>query len=253
MFHVEQSSCWRGVTAGMLAFALLSSGCASMKSVRLYFPRDSGMVAVGQGIYADPALSETQRAELLEAVALGRERAGKFYGGLATSPTITACATMDCYRYFGGIGAKGTSRWWAIVLAPRGRTADVVAHEWSHSELAHRVGKTRMPFLVPQWFDEGIAVMISEDPDYSEEKWRAATDNGARRLRLADLWSQRAWLRAARVDRQLTYGAAGREVARWYAAVGREGFERLIEALRRGEDFQEAYRRVEAVTGRGAR
>lgn len=253
MFHVEHFSLPRGLAAGILAFALLSTGCASARSVRLFSPAASGMERLAPGIYADPGLSEAQRAELFEAVALGRERAGKFYGGLITSPTITACATMDCYRYFGGLGSKGTSRWWVIVLAPRGRTAAVVAHEWSHSELAQRVGKTRTLFGVPQWFDEGVAVLISEDPDYSEEKWRAATDNGARRLPLQELESQRAWLRAARADHQLTYGAAGREVARWYANVGREGFERLIEALRRGEDFPEAYRRVEAETGRVGR
>jgi hypothetical protein len=253
MFHVEHSSFWRGMAAGILAFALLSSGCASARSVRLFSPAASGMEVLGQGIYADPGLSEAQRAELIEAVAQGRERAGKFYGGLVTSPTITACATMDCYRYFGGIGTKGTSRWWVIVLAPRGRTAAVVAHEWSHSELAQRVGKTRMLFRVPQWFDEGVAVLLSEDPDYSEERWRSATDNGAKSLPLPEMWSQRAWRRATRAGHQLTYGAAGREVARWYAAVGREGFERLIEALRRGEDFPEAYQRVEAEAGRAGR
>jgi len=123
MFHVEPSSLRRGAAAAILAIALFSSGCASAKSVRLFSPAASGMEVLGQGIYADPGLSEAQRAELLEAVAQGRERAGKFYGGLVTSPTITACATMDCYRYFGGIGTKGTSRWWVIVLAPRGRTA----------------------------------------------------------------------------------------------------------------------------------
>ncbi len=253
MFHVEQFPMWRHMAAGILAIALLSSGRASARSMRLFSPAASGMEGLGRGIYADPALSEAERAELLDAVAQGRERTEKFYGGLATSPTITACATMDCYRYFGGIGTKGTSRWWVIVLAPRGRTAAVVAHEWSHSELAQRIGKIRTMFGVPQWFDEGVAVLLSEDPDYSEERWRSATDNGAKRLPFPELWSQRAWLRATRIDRQLTYGAAGREVARWYAAVGREGFDRLIEALRRGEDFPEVYRRVEAEAGRAGR
>ena len=249
MFHVEHSPRIRAA-ATFLAIALVVSGCVSLRSVRLFSPSESGMEELRPGIYADPALSEAQRGELLEAVAKGRARAERFYGPLSTRPTITACATTECYRYFGGLGSKGTSRWWAIVLAPRGRTPAVVAHEWSHSELAARIGKVRILCCVPQWFDEGVAVMLSEDPDYSEEKWRKATDNGARALSFPELWSQRAWLRAARSDHQLTYGAAGREVAGWYAAVGREGFQRLIEALRRGDPFQEAYERVRAEAGR---
>lgn len=251
MFHVEHRSFRLLLATVLLAIAMLQAGCAPARSLRLAAPSASGLVEVGPRIFADPGLTGAQRAELLEAAEKGRERVRKFYGGLRSRPRILACATMDGYRQFGGIGSRGTSHWWAILLSPRGRRESVVAHEWSHSELAQRIGAIRMLVAVPQWFNEGVAVLASEEPEYfSEERWRAASDNGAKTILLDQLWTRSAWRKAARSNHILAYGSAGREVGRWYAAVGRQGLERLIEALRKGEPFPDAYERLEAEARR---
>lgn len=248
--HHGSSSC-RVVpcAAGVLVLAALAllSGCAGARSVRLYFPAASGLETVRPGLYADPAMSARQREALAADVEAGRRRAAEFYGGLVSSPTIVACASMACYRRFGGIGRKGVCRNGALLLSPEGLNPVIVAHEWSHAELAARVGQLRVWRSVPQWFDEGIAVLLSRDPIYTEEAWLAATDNGAKAPPLSALETLRGWLRATGKDgktRQLSYGTARHEVAGWYAAAGPDGLRALIGGLRNGDDFREIYERA---------
>jgi len=215
--------------------------------VRLYFPAASGLETVRPGFYADPAMPAPQREALAADVEEGRRRAAEFYGGLVSSPTVVACASMACYRRFGGIGPKAVSRNGALLLSPEGLTPVIVGHEWSHAELAARVGQLRMWRSVPQWFDEGIAVLSSRDPRYKEDSWRAATDNGTNVPPLSALETLRGWLRVTGKDgktRQLSYGTARHEVAGWYAVAGPEGLRALIEGLRNGDDFRELYERI---------
>ena len=117
-----------------------------------------------------------------------------------------------------------------------------LTHELSHVELATRVGVVRALLKVPQWFDEGLAVLVSADPDFTEARWLAATDNGARAPSPDRLRTLGGWLS---VDRELSYGTARHEVARWYARVGRSGLDRLFAALHAGETFERAYANAE--------
>ncbi len=238
-----------------LAVLLLLPACAEIRSVRLYDPAASGLEPAGPDVYVDPAMTALQREAFAADLAAGRRRAAEFYGGLAAAPKVVACASMACYRRFGGIARKGVFRNGTILLSPEGLSPVAVAHEWSHAELAARVGWLRTWWRVPQWFDEGIAVVASRDPRYTEEAWRSATDNGAKAPALSSLESLRGWLRATGKDgetRQLSYGTARHEVARWYAAAGPAGLRELIANLKHGADFRESYDRVEREgAGRG--
>jgi hypothetical protein len=52
----------------------------------------------------------------------------------------------------------------AVMLSPRGIDAVIAAHELAHVELHERLGSHAGH--VPQWFDEGLAVLVSDDPRY---------------------------------------------------------------------------------------
>lgn len=58
-----------------------------------------------------------------------------------------------------------------ILQSPRGLNCHFLAHEWSHAEMS-----TRLTLLawkrMPQWFDEGLAVALSEAPEHSENHWQ---------------------------------------------------------------------------------
>ncbi len=47
-----------------------------------------------------------------------------------------------------------------IVVGPDGRNVDVIAHEWLHAEIQHRVGFWRFLREIPTWFDEGAALTV---------------------------------------------------------------------------------------------
>ena len=118
------------------------------------------------------------------------------------------------------------------MLPPRGLNEVIISHELTHIELHSRVGVLRSWRSIPSWFDEGLAVLVSQDPRYTEEGWLRATENGRKAPKLEEigkLLDRSEWL--------MSYGTARREVGAWYERAGRSGLERLIEEVRRGGDF----------------
>lgn len=56
-----------------------------------------------------------------------------------------------------------------IVIGPEGRNVDVIAHEWLHAEIQHRVGFWRFLREIPTWFDEGAALLVDHREPYRPE------------------------------------------------------------------------------------
>ncbi|MCC1482229.1 hypothetical protein [Roseibaca sp. Y0-43] len=57
-----------------------------------------------------------------------------------------------------------------VFVYPDGATATILAHEMAHGELHARLGTARrlVSQPVPTWFDEGLAVLVSQDSRYLE-------------------------------------------------------------------------------------
>ncbi|MGE6116539.1 hypothetical protein ACLHZU_10615 [Aeromonas salmonicida] len=47
-----------------------------------------------------------------------------------------------------------------MIIGPKGQNVDVIAHEWLHAEIQHRVGFFRFLKEIPVWFDEGAALTL---------------------------------------------------------------------------------------------
>ncbi|NTV12208.1 MAG: hypothetical protein HGA47_15795 [Zoogloea sp.] len=213
-------------------------------------PERAGMKYAGDYIFVDPSLAPERQAAIPAMVYAARERVERLYGSLQARPNLVFCGSDECFRYFGGMGL-GFSNGRHLVIAPRGRRVAIVAHELAHVELAVRLGGfAQLLESVPQWFDEGQAVMVSGAEEYSEEAWLAATRNGRDAPDLSSLESVASWNRLTGSDgehMQITYGTAKREVERWFAVAGGAGFLQLVHALADGEDFSDAYRRIESA------
>lgn len=149
-----------------------------------------------------------------------------------SSPKVLACVTDACYRRIGGGGERGVAVMnQAVMLSPRGIDPVIASHEMSHVELHARGGK------VPQWFDEGLAVVVSDDrrylaaPDPADPS--GLTAKGARDrclVRTAEPLPDRldGWLRAASADRQV-YAKAACRTNQWLVANGgRDGLLRSL-------------------------
>lgn len=206
------------------------------------------MESAGGSVFLDPQLAPDLRANIPPLVERAKARVSELYGPLEAKPNLVFCASTSCFRKFGGIGL-GFTDGSHIVISPVGICEAVIAHEMAHVELASRLGGfTRTLEKVPQWFDEGQAVMVSRADEFSEDAWLAATRNGRDAPDLSSLESVEEWNRLTGGEgerMQYTYGTAKREVARWFAKTGPVGFAELLDALGRDESFNSAYRRIE--------
>ncbi|GAB3084045.1 hypothetical protein [Micromonospora schwarzwaldensis] len=228
---------WRRVVAGVVVLTVTATAAlvlAYPSAAATTCPRCYGLVPVRHGLYAEPDLSDADRQRLIEVYRDANQRVDDFYQGRESDPTVLACLTSDCYRRIGGGGERGIAiRNRALMLSPRGISPVIAAHELSHVEFHARLGSRRDE--VPQWFDEGLAVLVSDDRRYLAPPTAPDRCRDAAPGPLPGTLD--AWLRAAGADEQV-YARAACRVHRWVAAHGgRAAVPDLAERLRRGESF----------------
>ena len=223
---------WLGMAGTVLAFPVAGA---------ITCPTCYGLERLDDNTFTERPLTDELRRGIAEVLAESRRRVSTFYGGLSADPRILVCVTEACYRRIGGGEARGTSLLdIALRLSPRGIDPVIASHEGSHIELHQRVG--RIHFLmgaIPAWFDEGVAVVVSDDPRY------LAPDGIADRC-LA--WSDEPlpsgaseWGRQAGVDNEL-YAKAACRVAQWISArSGPVAVTRLLARVSAGTSFATAY------------
>lgn len=236
-----------------LAMVVPVIGLKEIKYLKVFAPGMFGLAALGGGVHVDSAMPPEQRAALLLMLRQAAERIEQAYGGVHSRPVICACASEECFGSFGGGQQRAFSiGHLAIVLSPRGLTPPIVTHERSHAELSFRLDGGRGE-PVPRWFDEGLAVAVSDEPTHSEARWQEIARDGRAYPALANLESRDEWDQAVRSygddvaggRRKIVYATAGHEVRRWLRQVGPVGLKALIDRLREGQDFHAAYRDLE--------
>lgn len=254
------SRCTTFLIAALGALTLLQ-GCAGMTPERTavaparapaspapQHPNAYGMAQIAPQVFVEAGMPASSTGRLLNLVDKARVRTAYFYGELRAQPDILLCASLDCYRRFGGVGL-GYTLGNTVIISPQGLRAAIVSHELSHVELAARLsGRQDLLDKIPQWFDEGTAVMVSLAYEFSDEAWLEASHDGANAPPLEQLESRSGWDEATGMNgrnMQHSYGTARQEVTRWYGKVGREGLKQLISALNADADFQGAYQGIE--------
>ncbi|HEX8347061.1 MAG TPA: hypothetical protein VF657_20330 [Actinoplanes sp.] len=207
------------LTAGGLAMAYPSVAAATC-------PGCYGLARVSGHVYTERGITAVQKDQLVGLAADARRRVEGFYGDREPETRLIACFTDECYDRIGGGGEKGVAVLHrAVMLSPRGLDAVIASHEMAHVALHRRIDGE-----IPQWFDEGLAVVISDDPRYLGEHCRVPFDGP-----LPETLS--AWLDAARADQQV-YSKAGCRVQRWLDANGgRDAVLTLIEQTNDGAAF----------------
>ncbi len=253
----------------LLLTASLLSGCSVIQGGKLLTPESFGLTPVAPNIYVEAGADETARGNLREAMNKAEEVIHVAYGSVNSRPIVHACITEGCYEAFGGRGSVAKVYGDRILLSPRGLNWHFLAHEWSHAEMS-----TRLTFSawkrMPQWFDEGVAVAISEAPEHSENHWQyLVTSNIPRPTReeLHTFKSLRQWLEAVQrygedknIERKAkgepeirpVYSAVGHELRPWLAKVGSLGLLAFIARMNDGEDFESAYQTANTAVERDA-
>lgn len=199
------------------------------------------------------------------------DRIRRFWGDQRGQAILIYCPAQSDYERYcaGGEGAGcsvgtpwGTSY---LILGPEGNNTDVIAHELCHDELFTRIGWWRVKRQIPQWFNEGLALMVDyrfsspavwEQPD-STEQASSSEENTTLSfpqrplLTLTELETTRDFFGGDYTHTMLAYQTAADEVARWLAVVGQEGVLALTNALNAGQAFGESYRQLERTKREG--
>ncbi|MEE6258646.1 hypothetical protein [Plantactinospora sonchi] len=124
-----------------------------------------GLRKAGPGVYVDGDATPEQRRQMVDMVAAARQRVRDFYRDIRSDPRVLVCLSADCYRHIGGGGEKGRALLdRVLLLSPDGANVVIASHELAHTELYRRLGSRYAQ--VPRWFNEGLAVLISDDARY---------------------------------------------------------------------------------------
>lgn len=249
----------RSLTILVLLLALCAVwGCSILRGGKLLALASFGLIAIAPNLYVEAAADEATKVALVDALKRAERAIPETYGAVRSRPTVHACISQSCYEAFGGGSSTAKVYGDRILLSPRGLNWHYIAHEWSHAEMRSRLSLGAW-LQMPQWFDEGVAVVISEAPQHSESHWQYLIASDIPRPtseELRSFTSLNRWLQAVRrygEDKNIervakgeptvspVYSAAGHELRAWLAESGKQGLAELLKRLNSGEEFEAVY------------
>ena len=240
---------WR-VLAAVAWLAMLSGPAALAQSSQ---PASAVQLqGLAGDLLVESSMSAADREIVRREIGAARLRMLKFFGTIMSRPEFVACSTEACAATDRARGVSAITFGEAPIRRASLRpTVRSLAHEWAHAELALRMGGADRVDLLPRWFQEGIAMAVSEEPAGNEDDWRAIVKHALPYPSLSELATRQDWLIAARTygppgradpfHLRIVYTRAGKEVRAWLERARPEGALRLIERVRAGEPFAQTY------------
>ena len=165
---------------------------AFFKPIRAATPELTGLTCPDPLICIDTA-SRFDEASRLYREALAFVQAG--VGQIRHHPRVIFCATQECYRSFGfGESAANTVAEIGIVVSPRAWKPHYLRHEMIHHLQNERLGSIKTWLALPEWFVEGMAYSLSEDPRRTLaqpwQRYRSEFDVWYRHVGKEQLWTE---------------------------------------------------------------
>jgi hypothetical protein len=218
------------LTSAAIGYAFANPGVAACAVVDF-----APFAGLADGVLIDARASQQDRAAAMELLSDARSRVKQTFGAPRANPIVVF---FDAARTFGPLKVNeyGSTSFIGsracVMVGPKGRNPDVMAHELVHAELFDRVGAWARLTQIPVWFDEGLAMQV----DYREKyNLPGNSENDAKKVRLleksSDFWRGD--------DAVITgnYAMAKAEVAQWLAEVGKDSVYRRLERIGAGEAF----------------
>jgi hypothetical protein len=213
---------------------------------------------VNKRLYISDGIDKIQRQQMLGSIRRSRQRVAAFWGKSVGDATLILCSSPDEYQKYchsnEGAGCSLGTPWGDsyIVLNPYGLNEDVISHEMCHDELFTRLGWWKTTTQIPQWFNEGLALMLDRrfvpETDSLQrylsyrDEWMYLTHGAQEVLELHNLKSMRGFFGGNQRHVMLAYMTAGMEVSYWLALTGSHQVQVLLGAIRQGADFSDTYR-----------
>lgn len=132
-------------------------------------PACFGLQALDNGIVVQGGTSHARQTELADLTAQAAAHVAAELGPIGTAYRAIFCADPDCaarLRVQGAAGLTISTPFGAVVyIAPHGATPEILRHELAHVAIHHRAGlMATLNGRLPAWLDEGLAVIVSDDP-----------------------------------------------------------------------------------------
>ena len=234
-----------------------------VRCIRIDSSADFRLLTGTDRVYVNLSATLYQQGQLRRHAATARDRIRRFWGDRRGRAILIYCPKQTDYEQYcasgEGAGCSLGTPWGTsyLVLGPDGNNADVIAHELCHDELFARLGWWRIKRQIPQWFNEGLALMVDyrfsspsvwEQPDkqpnpFSDEDLSSFPQRPM--LKLTDLETTQDFFGGGYTNTMLAYQTSAEEVTRWLTVVGRAGVPALSNAVANGVAFGDAYRRLE--------
>ncbi len=246
----------------VVSFALVASYFVLFPHVfRCLFIRYSDFRPAAQQLYVSPDVSPKLQVHTEDLIIKAQKRIQRFWGSRVGKPTIILCQRTNQYSQYcnssEGAGCSIGTPWGTsyIVLNLDGLNIDVIAHEMCHDELFTRLGWWKTTRQIPQWFNEGMALMVDyrfvpetdsmqRYIDYRDE-YLYLSRGGQIALNLDEIASMRGFFNGREGHVMLAYMTSGMEVARWLSLVGEKQIPYLVQQVAEGKLFEESYRQLE--------
>lgn len=169
---------------------------AFLKPVRVLAPELNGVSCVSGVICTDDPSRYAAASSLYESA---RQFVEAAVGPMERKPRVVFCSTDICFHSFGlGRRSAATLGTVAIVVSPRAWQLHYVRHEMLHHVQNERLGSLKAWLASPEWFIEGMAYSLSEDPrPVLSEPWQHDRSEFEAWFRQVD--KDRLWEAAARL------------------------------------------------------
>ncbi len=128
-----------------------------------------GLKMTGTGIVVQSHVGPVQQAEFAALTAQARARVAAELGHFEIPHRVIFCGDAACAARL-GLGAVAgltiSTPFGAVVyIGPQGTTPEILRHEFAHVVIHHRTGiMASLNGRLPAWLDEGLAVIVSDDP-----------------------------------------------------------------------------------------
>lgn len=197
-------------------------------------------------VYVSKKMNESDRKIFLIYYDSACKRVANFFGSKDATSRMIVGNDGEIMQKFGNQqhGKAGMTHFTPvgtyIVIDKEGLNIDVISHELAHAELFARIGWENRTFLIPTWFDEGIAMLLDNRFVEMEEEWQFITLNGQNAPNLKEISTPEAFF--GNPQHTFTnYLTAKNEVQKWYARNGKEGLQKFINCIDTQGNFKDCY------------
>ncbi|CAG5006395.1 hypothetical protein DYBT9275_03810 [Dyadobacter sp. CECT 9275] len=216
---------------------------------------------ISSDVYISPSVAGKRYNDIRKSIAASQARIEAFYTGRNSRPVIIVCNNdLEYEKYCNskeGAGCSLGTPWGAyyVVLNRQGINTDVISHEMGHIELLSRLGWFKTQAQVPQWFNEGLALMLDKrfvnNPDaagtymdYMQE-WLYFSKNGRKKLELHQIASLSGFFSGDQQRTLFAYMTSGMEISYWLARGGTKCLPGFLRDMESGMSFEQAYAKSE--------